>query len=158
MPKVEHHPEQLRMASGPVNVSDKAVLIGAGDNDFVLASLHLWNSQNGDFYAHIGRMKGQEANHNVISTKLTDTLTRIDFSDSLVSLRIVRTGTLIESYYNGNLASSKTVNPIDVKVGLLAHRWGNVSYFDVAFDDLIIVPETTMLLLFGMGGLLIRKR
>lgn len=48
MPRVEHHSEKQRLASGPVNVSDKAVLIGAGDNDFVITSFNMSpNQENG---------------------------------------------------------------------------------------------------------------
>ena len=44
----EGSPEQQRLAGGAVNLSDKAVLIGAGDNNFVVASSNMSpNMDNG---------------------------------------------------------------------------------------------------------------
>lgn len=127
-----------------------------GGGKFVLASICIWGN-NGEI-ARIGRRKGYAANYDEVVVKINTEDAVSGYNQSFGTMKIERIGTTINTYWDDTLVLSSFFGDTPVTIGLIAERWGTVSYFDAAFDDFTIVPEPCTLLLLGFGGLMLRKR
>ena len=125
-----------------------------GGGKFVLASIYA-SGENSEI-ARIGRVKGYAANNDGVKVKINTGTAYLESNSSSGAMKLERIGTTMNAYWDDTLVYSRFFGDTPVTIGLLANRWGTVSYFDAAFDDFTIIPEPTTLILFGLGCLTLK--
>ena len=158
-----HNSFRATYSSGMTISTDVWLLGGSGDWTDIYFGLYDTNPHE-RFVEMTFNKKYNLVSCNLISTSSdhSDNFTFSDGYNSNVwnSVKIeIRPDQLVEFYVNNSIVwtSTKTVDPAyngDAKFSYSGYAYGGPAYV----DNLVITPEPATLALFGLGGLLLRKR